>query len=173
MAGDSPFVIRRRRANVRVTENPLDYDVGPPYSSTRVRAHVLQNSRVSAPFPGGHWVRLPHGILSLLASQPTELKRVAFSLICTVDYWTRKNTLLGVPRRSSVVVATLSKARLSFLCLFMYALIADPTYMSVVTTLLLQSVRLVSLLGSLTLRKQFTPGWPELRLSAGYLPASI
>jgi hypothetical protein len=77
-------------------------------------------------FQGGHWVHLPHGILSLLASQPTNLTRVAFGLIITVYYWNRKSTLFSVLARSNSVLATLSIANLSFLCLFMYALIADP-----------------------------------------------
>jgi hypothetical protein len=92
---------------------------------------------------------------------------VAFGLIITVYYWNRKNTLFSVLARSNSVLATLSIAGLSFLCLFMYALIADPMYVGGVPTLLLQSVSLViaSLLGLFALRyairADLTP--PELK----------
>ena len=121
-------------------------------------------------FQDGHWVYLPHGILSLLASQPTNLTRVAFGLIITVYYWNRKNTLFSVLARSSSVLATLSIANLSFLCLFMYALIADPMYAGGVPTLLLQSVSLViaSLFGLFALRYAIHADLtrPELKPSA-------
>jgi hypothetical protein len=122
------------------------------------------------PFQDGRWVQLPHGILSLLASQPTNLMRVVFGLVVTVYYWNRKNTLLGVLIRSNGIFATLSIAALSFLCLFMYALIADPTYVGGVPTLLLQSVSLVisSLLSLFVLRYAIHANLtqPELRSSA-------
>jgi hypothetical protein len=106
------------------------------------------------PFRDGQWAHLPHGILSLLASQPRNLVRVGFGLVITVYYWNRKNTLFSLLARSNSVLATLSIAGLSFLCLFMYALIADPMYVGGVPTLLLQSVSLViaSLLGLFALR---------------------
>jgi hypothetical protein len=122
------------------------------------------------PFQDGHWVHLPHGILSLLASQPTNLMRVVFGLVVTVYYWNRKNTFLGVLARSNGIVATISVAALSFLCLFMYALTADPTYVGGVPTLLLQSVSLVisSLLSLFALRYAIHANLaqPELRSSA-------
>jgi len=105
-------------------------------------------------FQDRHWVQLPHGILSLLASQPANLIRVVFGVVITVYYWTRKNALLSKLARSNGVVSTLSIASLSFVCLFMYALIADPEYVGGVPTLLLQSVSLLiaSLLSFLALR---------------------
>jgi len=121
-------------------------------------------------FQDGRWVHLPHGILSLLASQPANLTRVTFGLVITVYYWNRKNTLFSVLARSNSVLATLSIAGLSFLCLFMYALIADPMYVGGVPTLLLQSVSLViaSLLGLFALRYAIHAGLtgPELKPSA-------
>jgi hypothetical protein len=100
-----------------------------------------------------HWQHLPHGLLSLLASQPANLTRVVFGLVVTVYYWTQKNTLLSLLGKSNGVFATLSVASLSFLCLFMYALVADPMYVGGVPTLLLQSVSvlIVSLLSFLAL----------------------
>lgn len=122
------------------------------------------------PFQDGQWGHLPHGILSLLASQPTNLTRVAFGLVVTVYYWNRKNSLFSVLARSNGVLATLSIAGLSFLCLFMYALIADPMYVGGVATLLLQSVSLfiASLLGLLALRYAIHADLtrPELKPSA-------
>jgi hypothetical protein len=105
-------------------------------------------------FQDEHWVQLPHGILSLLASQPANLIRIVFGLAITVYYWTRKNALLSLLARSNGVFCTLSIASLSFVCLFMYALIADPEYVGGVPTILLQSVSLLiaSLLGFLALR---------------------
>jgi hypothetical protein len=105
-------------------------------------------------FQDGHWVRLPHGILSLLASQPANLTRVVFGLIITAYYWNRKNTFLSLLARSDSVIATLSIASLAFLCLFMYALLADPMYVGGAPTLFLQSVSILiaSLLGLSALR---------------------
>jgi hypothetical protein len=121
-------------------------------------------------FQDGHWVRLPHGILSLLASQPANLTRVAFGLVITVYYWNRKNTLFSLLAKSNSVFATLSIADVSFLCLFMYALIADPMYVGGVPTLLLQSVALAiaSLLGFFGLRYAIHADLtrPELKASA-------
>jgi hypothetical protein len=95
-------------------------------------------------FQDGHWRQLPHGELSLLASQPANLTRVVFGLVIIIYYWTRKNALLSLLGKSNGVFATLSMASLSFLCLFMYALIADPMYVGGVPTLLLQSVSILS-----------------------------
>lgn len=105
-------------------------------------------------FQDGHWVQLPHGVLSLLASQPVNHTRLVFGLVVTVYYWNRKNTLLSVLARSNAVFASLSIASLSFVCLFMYALIADPAYVGGVPTLFLQSISLVvaSVLGVFALR---------------------
>jgi len=102
-------------------------------------------------FQDGRWIQLPHGILSLLASQPANLTRVGFGLVITVYYWTRKNALLSLLAGSNGVVSTLSIASLSFVCLFMYALIADPEYVGGVPK---QSVSLLiaSLLSFLALR---------------------
>jgi uncharacterized membrane protein len=94
-------------------------------------------------FQDGRWVHLPHGLFSLLASQPKSLMRVVFGLIVAAYYWNRKNTFLSVLARSDGAVATLSMAALTFLCLFTYALTADPTYAGGVPTLLLQSVTLL------------------------------
>jgi hypothetical protein len=120
-------------------------------------------------FEDGRWAQLPHGILSLLASQPRSLARVAFGLAITAYYWGRKNALLSVMATSNSVLATLSIAALSFVCLFMYGLIADPTYVGGVPTLLLQSVSLViaGLLGLIALRYAIHADLtrPELRQS--------
>lgn len=94
-------------------------------------------------FQDGHWVQLPHGLLGLLASSPANLTRVIFGLMMTVYYWYRKNTFLSLLARSNGVLATLSIASLFFVCLFMYALVADPTYAGGVPTLLLQSVSIL------------------------------
>src|ERR1039458_8207087 len=105
-------------------------------------------------FQDGRWMQLPHRILSLLASQPANLTRVVFGLVITVYYWNRKNAFLSLLARSNGVVATLSIASLSFVCLFMYALVADPMYVGGAPTLLLQSASLViaSLIGFFALR---------------------
>ncbi len=120
-------------------------------------------------FQDERWVHLPHGLLSLLASQPTNFMRVVFGLIVAAYYWNRKNTFLSVLARSNGVVATLSMAALTFLCLFMYALIADPTYAGGVPTLLLQSVTLLvaSLLSLFALRYAIHANLirPELKAS--------
>jgi hypothetical protein len=39
---------------------------------------------------------LPKGLLSLLASQPTNLERVAFGIVVVIYYWNRKNYFLSV-----------------------------------------------------------------------------
>jgi len=93
-------------------------------------------------FQDGHWQHLPYGILSLLVSRPTNLMRVLFGLVITIYYWTRKNVLLSLLAKSNGIISALSITSLSFLCLFMYALIADPEYVGGVPTLLLQSVSL-------------------------------
>jgi len=98
-------------------------------------------------FQDGRCVQLPHGMLSLLASSPANLTRVIFGLLMTVYYWYRKNIFLSLLARSNGVLATLSITSLFFVCLFMYALVADPTYAGGVPTLLLQSVSI--LIGSL------------------------
>lgn len=121
-------------------------------------------------FQDGRWVNLPHGLLSLLASQPKNLTRVLFGLVITAYYWNRKNTFLSVLARSNGVVASLSIASLSFLCLFVYALIADPMYAGGVPTLLLQSVTLLiaSLLSLIAFRYAIHANLtrPELKPSA-------
>lgn len=85
----------------------------------------------------------PHGLLGLRASSPANLTRVIFGLAMTVYYWYRKNTFLSLLARSNGILATLSTASLFFVCLFMYALVADPTYAGGAPTLLLQSVSIL------------------------------
>lgn len=120
---------------------------------------------------GGDWLRLPHGILSLLASQPANLTRVLFGLLMTAYYWNRKNALISMLARSNGCVATLSMVSLSFLVLFMYALEVDPTYVGGPLSLLLQSASLLisSLFGYIALRYAIRAGLirPELKHSAG------
>lgn len=124
-------------------------------------------------FQDGHWVRLPHGILSLLASQPANLTRVILGLVIIAYYWNRKNTALSLLARSDGLFAALSIAALAFLCLFMYALTADPMYVGGAPTLLLQSGSLVitSLLGLFALRHAIHANLtrPELRQDAGQI----
>jgi hypothetical protein len=121
-------------------------------------------------FQDGHWLQFPHGILSLLASQPANLTRVVFGLVMAAYYWNRKNIFLSKLAKSNGVVAALSIAALCFFCLFMYALIADPTYAGGPPTLLLQSVSVLigSLLGLLAFRYAMHANLmrPELRVSA-------
>jgi hypothetical protein len=121
-------------------------------------------------FQDGHWVQLPHGILSLLASQPANLTRVVFGVVMTVYYWNRKNSFLSMLTKSNGVVASLLIGALCFFCLFMYALIADPMYVGGAPTLLLQSVSVLiaSLLGLLAFRHAMHADLmrPELRVSA-------
>jgi hypothetical protein len=121
-------------------------------------------------FQDGHWMQLPHGIISLLTSQPANLARVAFGLIITAYYWNRKNTFLSMLTNSNAVFAALSISSLCFFCLFMYALIADPTYAGGAATLLLQSgsVLISSLLGFLAFRYAIHANLmrPELRVAA-------
>lgn len=121
-------------------------------------------------FQDGHWLQLPHGILSLLASQPANLTRVVFGVVMTVYFWDRKNTFLSMLAKSTGVLAALLIAALCFFCLFMYAMIADPTYVGGAPTLFLQSVSVLitSLLGLLAFRYAMHAKLmrPELRASA-------
>lgn len=105
-------------------------------------------------FQDGGWKQLPHGLLSLLASQPANLTRVIFGLLIIVYYWSRKNAVIGVLAKSNATLATLSIASLSFFCLFIWTLEADPTYIGGPPTLLLQSLSIAigSLLGLIALR---------------------
>lgn len=91
-------------------------------------------------FEDRHWTQLPYGLLSLLQSEPANLTRVVFGVIIVVYYWDRKNALLSVVEKSNGVFATLSVGSLFFICLFMYALVADPAYAGGPPTLLLQSL---------------------------------
>ena len=97
---------------------------------------------------------LPYGVLSLIASSPANITRVAFCLIVIVYYWSRKNTLLAVLQTANGVFALLSVASVAALFVFLYALAVDPTYVGGWPTLLLQSGSLLvaSLLGYLALR---------------------
>lgn len=105
-------------------------------------------------FQDGRWAQLPHGLLSLLASQPANLTRVIFGLLIIVYYWSRKNAVSVFIARSDAIFASLMIASLAFICLFMWALYADPTYIGGPPTLLLQSLGLAiaSLLGFIALR---------------------
>lgn len=121
-------------------------------------------------FQDGRWTQLPHGLLSLLASQPANLTRVIFGLLIIVYYWGRKNAFSMLIARSNAMFATLMIASLAFICLFMWALYADPTYIGGPPTLLLQSLSLAiaSLLGFIALRYAIRANLtrPELRASA-------
>lgn len=105
-------------------------------------------------FQDGRWTQLPHGLLGLLASQPANLTRVIFGLLIIVYYWSRKNAVSVFIAKSNAIFATLMIASLAFICLFMWALYADPTYIGGPPTLLLQSLSLAiaSLLGFIALR---------------------
>ncbi len=105
-------------------------------------------------YADGHWVRLPYGLLSLLASSPANIARVVFGLIMIAYFWLRKITLLSLVERSNCLFATLVITSMAFLLLFLYALAADPTYIGGPPTLLLQSVSFLgaSLLGYIALR---------------------
>lgn len=121
-------------------------------------------------FQDGRWTHFPNGLLSLLASQPANLTRVIFGVVIIVYYWGRKNGFSVFIARSNAMFATLTIASLAFLCLFMWALYADPTYIGGPPTLLLQSLSLAigSLLGFIALhyaiRAKLTQ--PELNASA-------
>jgi hypothetical protein len=122
------------------------------------------------PFEDKHWTQLPHGLLSLLAGEPANLTRVGFGVIIVVYYWSRKNSAMSLIGRANGIFTTLAIASVFFLCLFMWALVADPRYVGGPPTLLLQSASLfvASLLGLLALhyaiRAGLTP--PELKPSA-------
>ena len=121
-------------------------------------------------FQDGRWTQLPHGLLSLLASQPANLTRVIFGLLIIVYYWSRKNAVSVFIARSNALFATLMIGSLAFICLFMWALYADPTYIGGPPTLLLQSLSLAiaSLLGFIALRYAIRAKLtrPELNASA-------
>lgn len=124
-------------------------------------------------FQDGHWLQLRYGILSLLASQPANLTRVVFGLIVVIYYWSRKNAVLGLVEKSDTLFATLSLASLAFIGLFLYALVADPTYTGGPPTLLLQSASLAiaGLLGYAALRHAMRADLirPEMRASVGHV----
>lgn len=121
-------------------------------------------------FQDGRWTQLPHGLLSLLGSQPANLTRVIFGLLIVVYYWGRKNAVSVFITRSNAMFATLMIASLAFICLFMWALYADPTYVGGPPTLLLQSLSLAiaGLLGFIALRYAIRANltYPELNASA-------
>src|SRR5579863_8690911 len=58
---------------------------------------------------------LPYGVLSLIASSPANITRVAFCLIVIVYYWSRKNTLLAVLQTANGIFALLSVSSLAAL----------------------------------------------------------
>jgi hypothetical protein len=114
-------------------------------------------------FAGTHWEQLPNGLLGLLASQPANLTRVVFGVIMVAYCWSRKNAFLGLLSRSNAVLDTLAIGALFFVCLFMYALVADPTYAGGPPTLLLQSISvfIASLLAYVALRYAVHAGLVE------------
>jgi hypothetical protein len=85
---------------------------------------------------------LPKGLLSLLASQPANLERVAFGSLVVVYYWNRKNYFFSVLARSNGMLASLTIAAALFLFIFAYALIADPNMLGGPWTLFIESVSL-------------------------------
>ena len=85
---------------------------------------------------------LPNGLLSLLASQPTNLERVAFGFVVVVYYWNRKNYFFSVLARSNGILASLSITAALFLFIFAYALIADPYMLGGPWTLFIESISL-------------------------------
>jgi hypothetical protein len=119
-------------------------------------------------FLSGHWVNLPHGLLSLLISSPANLVRVVFGLITISYFWFRKNQLLSLLERSNALFASLAVASMAFILLFMYALAADPMYIGGPPTLLLQSASflIASLLGYLSLRYAIHAGLTTSALRA-------
>jgi hypothetical protein len=121
-------------------------------------------------FTSGQWVKLPHGLLSLLASSPPNLVRVVFGLVTISYFWFRKNTLLSLVEASNTWFATLGVASMACILLFMYALAADPMYIGGPPTLLLQSASFLvgSLLGYFSLRYAIHAGLtpPALQASA-------
>jgi hypothetical protein len=119
-------------------------------------------------FQDGRWMQLPHGLLSLLASQPANLTRVVFGLLIVVYYWSRKNVFIGVLARSNGVFATLSITALAFLCLFLWTLGADPMYVGGPPTLLLQSLSIAigSLFGLIALHYAIQAGLTQPDLTA-------
>lgn len=121
-------------------------------------------------FEDKHWIQLPRGLLSLLAGEPANLTRVGFGVIIVVYYWSRKNAMMSMVASANGVLATLAIASVFFLCLFMWALVADPTYVGGPPTLLLQSLSLLagSLLALLALRYAIRAGLtkPDLTSSA-------
>jgi hypothetical protein len=122
------------------------------------------------PFEDKHWLALPHGILSLLASEPTNLSRVAFGLIIVGYCWCRTNTMMSVVERSNAVFESITIASMAFVFVFLYALEADPMYVGGPPTLLLQSGSLfiAGFLGYLALRYAIHAGLtaPALKASA-------
>lgn len=121
-------------------------------------------------FEDKHWLALPHGLLSLLANEPANLTRVGFGVIIVVYYWSRKNALMSLVARTNGVLSTLAVASVFFLCLFMWALVADPTYAGGPPTLFLQSASLFagSLLALLSIHYAIRAGLtqPDARSSA-------
>jgi hypothetical protein len=121
------------------------------------------------PFEGNHWLALPHGLLSLLASEPTNLTRVAFGLIIVGYCWCRTNTMMSAVERSNAVFESIAIAGVAFVFLFLYALEADPMYVGGPLTLLLQSGSLciAGLFGYFALRYAIHAGLtaPELKAS--------
>ena len=121
-------------------------------------------------FADGRWVHLPNGLLSLLAGSPANVTRIVFSLILIVYFWFRKNTLLSFVEEANSLFCTLVVASLAFILLFVYAVIADPTYIGGPSTLLLQSISFLaaSLLGYVAaryaIRARLTP--PDSRRAA-------
>lgn len=105
-------------------------------------------------YTDGHWLQLPHRLLSLLASSPVNITRVVFGLILIAYFWLRKSTMMSLVTASNGVFATLAVTSMAFILLFLYVLAADPTCIGGPPTLLLQSVSFLaaSLLGYFAIR---------------------
>jgi hypothetical protein len=120
-------------------------------------------------FQDKRWLQLPHGILSLLASEPANLSRVAFGLIIVGYCWCRTNTMMSVVEGSNAIFETITIASIAFVFVFLYALEADPMYVGGPPSLFLQSSSLfiAGFLGYLALRYAIRASLtaPELKSS--------
>lgn len=97
------------------------------------------------PMPqGAQLLTSPYGILSVIGGSTANVTRVVFCLIVVVYYWSRKNTLLGAVQSANGTFALFCILSLAALCVFVYALAADPTYVGGWPTLVLQSASLLA-----------------------------
>ena len=111
------------------------------------------------PLPqSGQLLTAPHGILSIIGSSPANITRIVFCLIVVVYYWSRKNALLSIVQTANGTFALLSLTGLAALCVFVYALAADPTYVGGWPTLLLMWLSVtLSMPGSFQARRRRLP----------------